>query len=153
MTTAQPDFRYPIEVRFRDLDALGHVNNAVFFTYLEQARVAFWWAICNRTGLDGLNFIVARAECDYRRPIVLGDSLEARITVSDIGRTSFTLDYDLTAPSGDPLFARARTVQVAYDFARSKPVPVPSDLRHGLERFRATADVSRESGRLRRARN
>ncbi|MFB3854366.1 MAG: acyl-CoA thioesterase [Vicinamibacterales bacterium] len=137
MTNRQPHFRCPIEVRFCDIDALGHVNNAVFFTYMEEARVAFGRAILGRRGLEGLDYILARAECDFRRPIRFGDSVEARVTVSALGRTSFTLDYELADPTGDPVFARARSVQVAYDFERRKPKPIPDEMRSKLEEYRS----------------
>jgi len=139
MTTGQPHFRYPVEIRFRDIDALKHVNNAVFFTYMEQARIAFWRSILGRRGLEGLDFIVVRAECDYLRPVTLGDAVEARITVSAVGRTSFTLDYELADPAGAPVFAKARTVQVAYNFERRRPMPLPADLRVKLEEYRVGA--------------
>ena len=76
-------FSHPIEVRFRDCDPMGHVNNAVYLTYLEQARFAHWRALWGFTlealpaGAPGV--ILARAEVDYRKPARYGDMLEVRI--------------------------------------------------------------------------
>ncbi len=148
MATDGAHFTCPIEVRFRDVDAFRVVNNAVYFTYLEQARIAFWRKMLGRQGLDGLDFIVARAECDFRRPLTLGDSVEAGIRVGAVGRSSFTLDYELRSPGGEKVFATARTVQVAYDFERSRPRPLPDELRARLEEFSSGASGARESGSL-----
>jgi len=140
MPTGEPHFRHRIEVRFRDLDVLRHVNNAVYFTYLEQARVAFWGGLDVRRGLEGLNVILARAECDYRRPVTLGDALEVRVWVGAVGRSSFTLDYELADPGSDRVFATARSVQVAYDFERARPTALPEELRTKLDYLSAGQD-------------
>ena len=78
-------FEHELEVRFRDCDALGHVNNAVYLTYLEQARFAFWQRL---TGVGGIprSFILARVECDYRVPATAGERLIVRLRVSAVGR-------------------------------------------------------------------
>ena len=80
-----------VSVRFRDCDAMGHVNHAVYFTYLEQCRLTFWREL---TGAPSphTRVIIARAECDYRAPAYFGDELEVRLKVGDIGRSSFTLE-------------------------------------------------------------
>lgn len=147
MAIAQAHFTCPIEVRFRDVDAFRVVNNAVYFTYLEQARIAFWRQMLGRQGLDGLDFIVARAECDYRRPLTFGEAVEAGIRVGVVGRTSFTLDYELRSPAGETVYATARTVQVAYDFERSRPRPLPDELRQKLEEYSGSVAGAREGGR------
>jgi acyl-CoA thioester hydrolase len=70
----------PIQVRFRDLDALGHVNNAVYLTYLEVARAAYF----SRLEPDWVgkgHFILARAEVDFLRPILLEDPVEVGVRV------------------------------------------------------------------------
>ena len=128
-------FRHQIEVRFRDCDPMGHVNNAVYLTYLEQARFAHWREIW------GMNFerlpegtpgvILAHAEIDYRRPAKYGDHLEVRISLESIGRTSFAYRYEIV-DSAENLVATARSVQVMYDYGTSKPVPMTDELRSKL---------------------
>ena len=136
MTDARkPAFSHPIEVRFRDCDPLGHVNNAVYLTYLEQARL-FHWRTLWGFSLEGLGdgtpgVILARAEVDYRRAAKYGDRLEVRIFLASLGRTSFTYEYEIVDADGN-LAATARTVQVMYDYAASKPVPIPPDIRGKL---------------------
>lgn len=126
-------FEHPIEVRFRDCDALKHVNHAVYISYCEQARFAFWRHLTGATGLDEVRFIVARVECDYRLPATLGDPLVVRLHPSAIGRSSFTFDYAIADPVGGRVFANARTVLVMYDYKTGKSIPIPPDVRAMLE--------------------
>lgn len=111
-----------IQVRWRDLDSLGHVNNAVFMTYLEAARVAYFRALYGEVGSVDFNFILARVEIDFLSPIGLGDRPVCRIGVQEAGRKSFVFEYLLeSAQDGRPL-ARARSVQVWYDYAKGVTV-------------------------------
>ena len=116
-------YRHRLSVRFRDCDAMGHVNHAVYFTYLEQCRLTYWR---EQTGAPSpyTRVILARAECDYRAPAVFGDELEVRLTVGDIGRTSFTLDYEIVNVASGVLVATGKTVLVSYDYAAARPVPL-----------------------------
>ena len=90
-------YSHRLDVRFRDCDALGHVNNAVYLTYLEQARLHCWrelWGF-GEAGSPLPGVIMARAEIDYRLPAHYGQTLEIRIALAAIGRTSFTYDYEI----------------------------------------------------------
>lgn len=127
-------FSHRIEVRFRDCDPLGHVNNAVYLTYLEQARLFYWRALWgfgeDHTSAPGV--IMARAEIDYRLPAHYGQTLEVRIDLAAVGRSSFTYDYEILDEQGRPI-ASARTVQVMYDYAAAKPVPIPAEIRAKMQ--------------------
>ena len=124
------DFVYGERVRFRDLDPMGHVNNAVFLTYLEQARVAFFSEMGAATGLEDMNMIVARVEIDFKAPVRLGQVVEVSVRASRFGTKSFDLDYELRVEG--ELVAVAKSVQVAYDYNRREPVPVPAEWREKL---------------------
>jgi acyl-CoA thioester hydrolase len=106
-------------VRFRDLDAMGHVNNAVFATFLEQARIAF----LSPHGAKIENMILARLEIDFRSPAELGETIEITVTPTRVGTKSFDLEYVLRAD--DRVVAEAKTVLVAYDYEHSRPVEIP----------------------------
>ncbi len=124
-------FCCPVEVRYSDVDAMNHVNNAVTVSYLEVARVKLWRSrFAFRGGAADFPFIVARIEVDYRSPIELGDTVVVGLGVPHIGRTSFTFAYRIEA-SGR-LAAEARSVQVVYDYARSAAAPIPGELRERL---------------------
>jgi len=88
-------FRHVEQVRFRDLDSLGHVNNAVFLTYFESARIAYWLHATRRQGLGALDMILARAEVDYRSPLGYGESVEISVGCTSMGRSSFVLEADM----------------------------------------------------------
>ena len=136
-------FSHRLEVRFRDCDAMGHTNNAVYLTYLEQARFAHWrslWGFGNPPALserervegpDVPGVILARVEADYKRPSRYGDVLEVRVTVAEIGRSSFRYEYEIVNDKGEAVLT-AKTVQVMYDYAASRPVPVPEEVRRLL---------------------
>ena len=127
-----PLFTYRLEVRFRDCDPLGHVNNAVYLTYLEQARFGLWrklWGMdldAQPAHMPGV--ILARAEVDYKIPARFGDALEIRIFLARVGRTSFTYTYEVVDDAGR-IVAAATTVQVMYDYKTASSVPIPENVR------------------------
>jgi acyl-CoA thioester hydrolase len=128
-------FRHRLTARFRDCDPLGHANNAVYLTYLEQARFSHWrelWGFGSaQLPDDSPGVILARAEIDYRAPVKYGDRLEVRIGLAAIGKTSFTYDYEIV-DEANRVVATAKTVQVMYDYRASKPVPIPDTIRARL---------------------
>ena len=129
-----PDFvyRHRLGVRFRDCDAMGHVNHAVYFTYFEQCRLTYWRELTG-TPSPYTRVIIARAECDYRAPAHFGDEWEVRLNIGEIGRSSFTLVYHIVQAGSDRLVASGRTVMVSYDYAAGASVPLPAATRHLLE--------------------
>jgi len=129
-------FTHRLDVRFRDCDSQGHVNNAVFFTYLEQCRLSFWRELTGGSASPHARVIVARAECDYRAPAFFGDSLEVGLRVADIGRSSFTLTYQISSLTSGRRLAEAKTVMVTYDYAAGRSIPIPSQTRALLEKLR-----------------
>jgi acyl-CoA thioester hydrolase len=130
-------FTHRLDVRFRDCDPMGHANNAVYLTYLEQTRFAHWrslWGFGDPQlpkGMPGV--ILARVECDYKRSARYGEQLEVRMRVAEIGRTSFRYEYEIVDQEGRTV-ARAKTVQVMYDYAAERPTPIPDDIRRLLAR-------------------
>lgn len=116
--------------RFRDLDAMGHVNNAVYLTYLEQARSAFLGSLGLVDRLDRPPMILARVEVDYRAQIEAGDVVEIGVSPSRVGTKSFELEYRCEAAGRH--VADARTVLVAFDYERQQPVAVSDEWRRAL---------------------
>ncbi len=134
-------WQYPysitITVTFRDLDVRGHVNNAVYFTYLEQARIAYALYLTGGTTVDDIKFIAAEATVIYLRPAHFGDRLEVGVRVSEIGTKSFVMEYGIRNQASGEMIARGRTVQVWYDYQAGRSLPVPDDFRHSVERENA----------------
>lgn len=120
--------RVPIQVRFSDLDALGHVNNAAYLSYLELARIAYFQKVLP-DWLFGGHFVLARVEIDYKKPLFLEDQVEVLARAVRLGRSSFTLEY-LVLKNGEEA-ARALSVQVYLENGR--PTPLPEALKKAIE--------------------
>lgn len=127
-----------IEVPFGDLDAMGHLNNVAYFSYLEFARQKYWLALVGSRDFRDIGFIVARAEIDFRSSVEMGEILTIDIRVPRLGRTSFDFVYRVTGSDGR-LVAEARTVQVLYDWEARAPKPVTDELRRRIAEFEKTS--------------
>ena len=124
------EFTHVEPVRFRDLDPMGHVNNAVFLTYIEQARVAVFAAVGAATELDDMNLIIARVEIDFKAPVRLGQEVEISVRASRFGTKSFDFDYVLRVDG--EVVAEAKSVLVAYDYGKGEAIELPSEWREKL---------------------
>jgi len=131
--------RHRLVVRFSDCDPLAHVNNAVYLTYLEQARITLWraqlgaWPRPMPDGGGGREgFILARAEVDFRAPAREGDELEVRLALAGFGRTSATYEYEIVDLASDRVIASAKTVQVWIDYDAGRPTPLTDALKERL---------------------
>ncbi len=125
----------PIQVRFRDLDAMGHVNNAVYLTYLEMGRLAYYRELMGLSHPKDFNFILAHVSIDFRSPVVLGETVYVGVRVTRVGKKSFHFEYELREATTGRLVAEATSVQVMYDYARQTTVPVAPEFRKRLEAF------------------
>ncbi len=128
-------FSHPVEVRFRDLDALGHVNHATIVTYLEVARTVWWRERLAGRPFHEEGFLIARVEMDYRKPILLGDDVHVQMRVVQVGTTSFSLGYRVVRMPGDMVLAEGQSVQVLMDFKHQRPSPIRPELDAWLRRF------------------
>ena len=133
----------PVEVRFRDMDSMGHVNNAVYLTYFENARIAYWRAVPGVRSRRNLDYILARAECDFRSPVTLDDELFCHIRVAWFGRTSFAFEFLLRDERTGRVAAEGRTVQVMYDYAARKAEPLDPDVKAAIAEFEGRSIPSR----------
>lgn len=124
-----PDFVATIPVRFRDLDPMGHVNNAVYASYLEQTRAEFYREVLGER-LDEIGTVLVHLELDFERPVHLGDEVDVELSIESVGTSSLAMDY--TVRANDEVVATARTVQVVID-EDGEAVPVPTAWRERLE--------------------
>ena len=118
--------------RFRDLDPMGHVNNAVYLTWLENARIEFLRALGALEGVDTteMTMILARAELDFRSPVTFGERVDVGVRASRFGTRSFDLEYSLRV--GQRVVADAITVLVAYDYVNKASKELPPEWRRRL---------------------
>jgi acyl-CoA thioester hydrolase len=137
-------FRTLVDVRLADTDAFGHVNNATYLTYIELARIRYVERITGRPLLPPTagqlsSMILGAAELTYRSPAMAGEVLTVEARSTGIGRTSFRMEYRITAPESDRGIARlvavASSVQVMYDYRIAAPEAVRDDFAEGIEAF------------------
>ncbi len=138
-------FTFPVDVWFRDLDAMGHVNNAVYFSYFEQARTQYWITLLGKeTAVSGIDphkigFIVARLECDFHAPAFLGQPLLVGCRISEIRHTSFDFHYRVISGIKDAsdaeyrLLASGKSVCVLYDWESRGKIPFSDELKKKIE--------------------
>ncbi|HEY8239138.1 MAG TPA: thioesterase family protein [Candidatus Limnocylindrales bacterium] len=136
--------RHEVEVRLSDTDAMGHVNNARYLTYVEIARVAYYERVTGNLlpiGTHGAEegMILAEIRMTYRSPAFYGETLTVESRVERIGRTSFAMVHRITAPQSRVAAARliavADSTLVAYDYQAEQPIPVPNEWRAAMEAF------------------
>ena len=127
---------YPLQVRWGDLDAFGHVNNATYLTYIQEARVDFTIYARARKSLAPILFdmVVARAEVDYVAPIYEGGvSAHVELWVHRIGTSSFGLAYEIHVDG--VVVAKARTVQVTVDMNSKGSRPLSESEKEFLQEY------------------
>jgi acyl-CoA thioester hydrolase len=124
----------PVTIRFRDLDAFGHVNNAVYFTFMEMARVAYFTHIgLLKSGeFPSPFFIIAEATCQFKAPIDMQTALIVQVRVSRLGNSSFDMEYRFVDEVSGAVLATGRTVQVTFDYATNRSVPLPDEWRAAI---------------------
>ena len=136
--------RHVVEVRLADTDAMGHVNNARYLTYVEIDRVAYYEQVTGNAlpiGVHGAmeGMILAEIRMTYRSPAFYGATITIETRVERIGRTSFAMVHRMTAPESRygaaRLVAVADSVLVSYDYQQEHPIPVPDEWRAAMEAF------------------
>jgi acyl-CoA thioester hydrolase len=140
------DFRFyhPIEVRYGDLDPQGHVNNARFLTYLEQARVSY----VKHLGLwDGrtffsIGFILADIHLTFRAPILFGQPVRVGVRVARLGNKSLTMEYQMEEAVSGQVFATGSTVLVTYNYHTESTIPIPDNWRKTISAFEELTDTT-----------
>ena len=126
-------FSAPIEIRFRDLDSLGHVNHAVVATYLEQIRVQWWQGFLGGRPFLEEGFVMAHLAMDYHVPILFGDRFRVEQDVTRVGNASFSLRARVIRESDGLLLVDSTSVGVMVDEAERRPRPIGAEARAWLE--------------------
>lgn len=119
---------YVPEIRFSDIDAMGHVNNAVYLSYFEQARMAFFRQLINmKWDWNKQGILLARNEVDYKLPILLNDDVVIETRCTHMGTKSLTFNYNIFKRTGDQkiLASSGASVLVCFDSSAMKTIPVP----------------------------
>ena len=141
-TVTRDQFKYwkTVEVRWGDMDAQGHVNNAVYFTYLESARVE----LIRKTGYKGKQAgdaegpALVTTSCDFKRQVVYPATLDVGARVEKVGRRSFEMSYGIFVHGTDQLVASARSVNAWANYAAEQAVELPDWFRAALAEYQKT---------------
>ena len=126
---------FDLSPRFRDTDAMGHINNAVYVTYLEVGRQEYWKRISQVQDYRRVPFILAHVTIDFRSEALVNEVLEIATRCEWIGTRSFAFAYEIREPGSRRLVVEAETVQVCYDYEAKRSVPMPAELRRQIEAF------------------
>ena len=132
---------WPMAVRFRDVDAMGHVNNAVYFTYLETARVEYMRRVAFESPFRQLSeapLILARISCEFKQPITYGQSVEVGTRVREMRTSSFLIEQHIYADG--QLAAVSEGVVVHYDYRAGSSTPIPDQVRARVQAFEGQSD-------------
>jgi acyl-CoA thioester hydrolase len=123
-----------VKVRFCETDALGHINNASYFVYLEEARIRYFEHLGYNMSMKGWNFILASATCDFLSQGYFNQTLTIKTYVSRIGTKSFTLGHDIVSDETQEVIARGSATIVFFDFEKQQSTVIPDYLREGLNK-------------------
>jgi acyl-CoA thioester hydrolase len=134
------DFRFyhPIEVRYGDLDPQGHVNNAKYLTYFEQARIAYWIDLGFFTkdqSFMEIGIILADVHITYLEPIYFGQKIKVGVHVARLGNKSMTWEQNIIDVESDKELAKGEIVIVAYDYKEEKTILIPQEWREKIIEF------------------
>jgi acyl-CoA thioester hydrolase len=128
--------RVPIEIRYADIDSLQHVNNARYFTFMEQARAYYFkeLGLWRGQSMSSLGVILAHTSCDFLRPIRFSDQVWVETSTVKLGGKSFDMRYDIMNEADEP-YARGKATLVCYSYDEEKAIPMPADWRQRLAEF------------------
>jgi acyl-CoA thioester hydrolase len=124
-----------VPVRFADTDALGHVNNANYLSFLESARLEYIKTVLGKVKAEDFGVIIARIEIDYKSPAFHYETLRVGVRVGELGGSSIMMDYRIEDKATGRLVALAKSVMVSFDYALGRPVRVNEDWRRKMEDF------------------
>lgn len=131
--------KIPIQIRFKDIDRMGHVNNANYLTYIELARVKYFEDVVrlDKKWSPEVGIILARIEIDFKAPVFLHDIIFVYTRCSRIGTKSITLDWAVVRQkeNSEEVVAQGIAVLVCYDYRSEKTIPVPEEHRRAIEQF------------------
>jgi acyl-CoA thioester hydrolase len=130
-------FSTSIRVRWSDCDAFGHVNNASYLSYFEEARIDYWKAVVPDVPFRGM--AIVHAQVDFRGQAFPGDVLTIRAAVTELRRTSFWAAYEVLR--GDTVMATGRSAQVFFDYEAQTPAAIPDAFRERVAAYEGIAST------------
>ncbi len=130
-------FHHPIEIRYADLDPQGHVNNARFLTYFEQARVHYLIQLglfSREQSFLEIGIIIAEAAITFKAPVYFGTQARVGVRVSRLGTKSMTMEYEMVDDEGI-VYATGSSAIVTFDYKTHATIPIPGSWREIISKF------------------
>lgn len=127
-------FTCQVAVRFADLDSMGHAHHTLPIIYFEEARAAYWRDVAGRSNVVDIDYVIAEVRVQFKQRVLYPGTLTVRTGVTHVGNASFVMTYELLDEE-NVVLATGQTVQVMYDYERSRSMRVPAELRERIERF------------------
>jgi len=126
-------FTERIPIRWGDMDAMGHVNNTVYFRYMEQTRISWVDTLMPRVAGRASGIVIANASCNFRRAMTYPGSVEVRLLIGALGGSSVPTYYELRVGDDPALYADGAAVVVFIDMEKQTPIRIPEAVRMRLE--------------------
>lgn len=135
-------FYHPLEVRYGDLDPQGHLNNAKYLTYMEQARINYLKELGLWTGGSFLDVgvILADAQVTFLEPVQFGSPVHVGVRVTRLGNKSLGMEYQIEDRESGREYARGTTALVAYDYHEGRSIPIPASWREKIQTFEGLSE-------------
>jgi acyl-CoA thioester hydrolase len=127
-------FHHAVDVRFRDLDPMGHAHHGMPLIYLEEARAEYWRQVAGRKGLDAIDYVMAEVMVRFHERIGFPMRLDVGVRTSRLGGKAFEMQFEIRSQDG-VLRASGRTVQVMFDYAAGTSKEIPSDIRDRITQY------------------
>jgi acyl-CoA thioester hydrolase len=124
-----------VPVRFADTDALGHVNNANYLSFLESSRLEYLKTVLGRVKTEDFGVIVARIEIDYKSPAFHYETMRVGCRVYELGGSSIKMEYRIEDKATGRLVAEAKSVMVSFDYALGRPSRISDEWRSRMEEY------------------
>lgn len=130
-------FYHPIEVRYGDLDPQGHLNNAKYFTYIEQARIVYLrhLGLWKSDSFLDVGIILVEARLTFEAPVLWGQSIQVGVRITRLGNKSFDVLYTVQDSQSGRQHASGSTIQVAYDYRTAQTISIPDGWREIITEF------------------
>lgn len=135
---AEYRFFHPMEVRYGDLDPQGHLNNAKYLTYFEQARIRYWTELglfSKDQSFTEIGVIIADLHIQYHEPVFWGMPIRVGVRTAKFGNKSLTVEQCVADESGARIYASGTVILVAYDYTKHQTMPVPKEWRERISRY------------------
>lgn len=134
---AEFNYYHPIEVRYGDLDPQGHVNNASYLTYFEQARIGYIanLGLWTSGSFMDIGIILADAHINFRKAVVFGQQVRVGVRVAHLGTKSLRMEYSLQDSTDGAELANGSTILVTFDYRSGNTIPLPQNWRSAIGAF------------------